>query len=314
MMKIAVPLAVSLFLSACGVEAGNPGTTKPDTKKGGVAIRIAKQLDLKSSMLSLSLSSFRLAQQDNEIAEISPNLKEINLFTNTTDDEPIVAESNDVPVGSYSDIIVQLASTDPVIYRDEEGRESPVDLDDPAVPIFKVNEEFEVGDGEKIEIVLNIDPYRSLIDEQTDKKRFKFRPQGHSHRRGRGLRYDGETSVLGASWVCAYAFDARPLKTKRKSRGHDESRDDTNSKKPRFLGERTIFDRLEDVKKDESKSCPNAFAVAPIVEAKYHLRQLIPATYHLRFFKQDGSYEDSNAPIKLRPSKKEDKWPTDDRR
>lgn len=287
------------LLIGCGVEAGNPGTSKPDTKKGGVSIRFATQFDLNSPTLSLNLSAFNLNRDDEEFAKIIPNVQSINLFAKNPNDEQLVAESEDIPTGFYNGIVVALSSDQPVLYRDSAGQERMIDNSDPSATAFQIDEDFEVSDSQKTEIVLNIDPYRSLIKQDGDNKKFKFHPKGHSHRRGRGLIYDGVTTVIGAEWVCAYAFNAKKFEKHRDRSGPKDKEEKLRSK--RILADRKVFDRKEEIIKDDNSSCINAFAVAPVTNGEYHLRQLVPATYLLRFFKADGSYEDSSDPVRLRP-------------
>ena len=295
-------IAVSaLLLAHCGVEVGNPGGEKPKT--GMINISFATEPVQSNESLSLDISSLDISENidsDAVTKSLTPSVSSINLYGIKDSDSVSVAEASDMPVGSYSQIVVRLVGDEPVKYRDRDGKSKPVALEEQESKAFYINQSFVVTEGETTSIVISIDPYKSL--ENGDDK-LVFKPQGHAKNRERGARYEGETTLVGAMWVCAYAYAVQapsPPGGKLLDYSLNQLPPPPPMKGTPIL-DRKVFENKADVVKDDTESCSNSFAKAPVFDGKFSLRNLVPATYSLRFFAEDGTFEDNTDDVVLAP-------------
>jgi hypothetical protein len=303
MRRQTVTIISALLLAHCGVEVGNPGGEKPKT--GMINISFATETGLSNESLSLDISSLDISESvdsDAIIKSLTPSVSSIDLYGLQDSGSVSVAEASDMPAGSYSQIVVRLIGDEPVKYRDRDGKNRAVALEEKESKAFYINQSFVVTEGETTSIVISIDPYKSL---ENDDDKLIFRPHGHAKNRNRGVRYEGETKLVGAEWVCAYAYDVQ-VPPPSGGKMFDYRLDDKSppSVKGPPLLDRKVFGTKADVVKDESDNCDNAFARAPIEDGKFRLRNLVPATYSFRYFAEDGTFEDNSDDVVLTPEEK----------
>ena len=288
-------LVIVLSLTRCGIEVGNPSDDN-DTKKGTLSISFAKETVRDQARLSLDLAALDLISIDDDsiIASLSPTIKNIELFGLADESEALVAESKAIPIGVYKRIAVRLNGDEPIHYHDFEGVKRPIRIADDSSGSFYIDQNFEISEGQTTSLLLSLDPYRS-IHESNSSKGLVFKPQGDLRQHDRSLNYSTKTSLADARWACAYAYDLQiPRPTPPRARGAGRKH---LFARPPFPGipttRRVTFATKDDVMKDETSKCANAFAKAPVVDGAFEFRHLLPARYSLRLFRSDGSFDDS---------------------
>lgn len=298
-MRLILGIFLALSVTHCGVEAGNSGPKK----QGSVKIYFAQEASSESESLSMQLASLDLyTDSETSTASLTPSVESVDLFGLTENSSVVVAESSAIPVGSYQNIAIRLTGEKPIRYRDSGGQEISVDLDDAAVQSFYVEQSFEVSEGQTTSIILSIDPYKSLSRNSGTPDRFVFKPRGDARPPEGDVPYLGSTTITDAKWVCAYAYSVQlpgpinpfPRDGARLNFGPDFG--------PR-VEDRPSFSTKDDLVKDETDACDNAFAKAPVLDGKYELRHLLPGAYSLRVFTSTGSYVDLEQDILLEPHK-----------
>jgi hypothetical protein len=300
-MRFFLFLIMSLGATRCGVEAGNAGGGKGKT--GSVKISFAQQSGTSNESLSVGINSLSLvnaSDSDSNGTSITTIVDSIDLFSKTQEDNVVVAESTIIPVGSYTKISIRLKGDKPVRYRDGDGHERDVHLEDSTAAAFYVSQTFTVAEGKTTSIVVSLDPYRSLQSGSDD--RFVFKPRGDARAEEREVEYKGTTAISDAIWVCAYAYaiEAGPqfgIGGDRPEFGHEGP---SPYHGPR-VEDRGSSIAKADIIKDPTDACSNAYTKAPVRDGMFDLRHLIPASYSLRIFSANGSYTDIAEDIILPP-------------
>lgn len=300
-MRLVLGIFLALSVTHCGVEAGNSGPKK----QGSVKIYFAQEALSGNESLSMQLASLDLyTDSETSTASLTPSVESVDLFGLTESSSVVVAESSSIPVGSYQNIAIRLSGEKPIRYRDSSGQEVSVELDDASIQSFYVEQSFEVSENETTSIVLSIDPYKSLSRNSGAPDRFVFKPRGDARPPEGDVPYLGSTTIANASWVCAYAYSVSipgPISPFPRDGGRL-----TMAFGPDFgprVEDRPSFSTKDDLVKDETDSCDNAFTKAPVLDGKYELRHLLPGAYSLRVFTSTGSYVDLDQDIVLDPHK-----------
>ncbi|RZA12393.1 MAG: DUF4382 domain-containing protein, partial [Proteobacteria bacterium] len=240
--------------------------------------------------LNVQLTSLDLLTDDDSAsASLTPSVSSVDLFGNESSDTVMVAESVTIPIGSYQQIAVRMGSQKPIRYRDASGRDHNVNLEDSASTSFYVAQTYEVKEGETTSILVNLDPYRSI--QTSEQGNYVFRPKGDARDPQRGTDYKGTTVVSNAKWVCAYAFSANSSPEQYGPRPSPDGKGPPPPRGPEVEGRKTYPSKNE-LMKDTTDACDNAFAKAPVQNGRFELRHLLPATYALRVFTAPDSYQD----------------------
>lgn len=296
--------AVSAFLLACGVEAGNPGG---GTKKGTLGIFIAKEPKLGKQQFTLALQEIQLvaASQEATLQTFAPQKFEFNLFEESEQSDGTDTQelgTSEITIGDYSQVVFKLSQDRPLRYVDREGASKSVQWEDPQSSGFVMANSFTIKEGEKTEILLSMNPYQSVV-ESSSPGGIIFKPRGDSRRRDLGQKISGKAPLGDAQWVCAYLFDpeAPPfgpppsflgvVTNEPISRSPGTDFPKRPALGPRMEG-RVVFSTRDKVVLDEQFPCKNAFSQTPVKEDIYHLRQLVPGSYRVRFFRADQTFFD----------------------
>jgi hypothetical protein len=317
-------LCVAFFcLQNCGIEVGNPGNQTGGGKppQGTLSIFFAKELSRDGTSLALKLQSLDLVagKGDGELkSKLQAAVDEIDLFARENQDDQLVAESSEIPPGSYDQLSFNLNEIEPLAYTGPDGKSQPIQLDEGRTSVFRLDQEFEISEGKTTSLVIKLDPRRSLSTDNSNGQQIHFRPHGEAQRGRLGLNYSGETALVGAQWVCAFAYAPQPRPRQShegdlESRGSPELPHEPIVERPEeehaeefglFEGPRTkaaeVFLSKEAVIKDTQRECPHAYTVVPVFEGKYELRHLVPASYALRIFKEDGTFADEGSDFTLK--------------
>jgi hypothetical protein len=220
------------------------------------------------------------------------------LFGLTGGDDALVASSAEVPVGTYSQLVVRLNGDKPVRYRSPKGEDESVELEDTDHRSFRVEQSFEITEGGTTSIVVNLDPYKSLV--RGDK--LVFKPRGDARPRGRGVAHQGTAPDTTSLWVCAYAYDLKfPPPRKDNPAAGLMLLDGMPPPPPPRVEDRTFFGTREEIVFDDTEACANAFSKAPVLDSAYEIRHLLPGSYALRFFLADGTFVDASEDVTLSP-------------
>ena len=296
---------VMLIHLGCGVEAGNPGgkggTTTPT---GSINILFAKEPNAAAESLSLNISGVDLLEgsDDSVIASMQAVVNQVDLLgLTTTVEDTVVAKSSEIPTGVYDRIVVRLGDDRPVRYRARDGSEKPVRLDETHGKAFYVSQSFEVAEGATTSVVLTLDPYSSLQADGDGAQGFIFKPKGDAKLKDRGVQYEGRSLISGVEWVCAYAYAVLPPPIPRADHRKGFAKKGEKVRLGPELAGRSTYATKDAIVKDATVGCGNAFTKAPVKDGNYELRHLVPASYSLRFFKADGSYDDSAEDLYLGP-------------
>ncbi|RZA22597.1 MAG: DUF4382 domain-containing protein, partial [Proteobacteria bacterium] len=234
---------------------------------------------------------------DAEAATLSTSLSSVDLYGSTST-SVLVAESSEIPAGSYAKVAIRLKGDKPVHYRDENGHEHDVHLDDDTKESFYITQTIEVVEGEVTTIVVNLDPYKSLSRPAGDS--FTFKPRGEVARHDES--YVGTTQVAGARWACLYAYEI-----KRRPIGPREGGGPGNPEGPGPGGEmprlreperghevegRPTFETKDQLIKDETNECSRAYGKTSVKDGKFEFKFLDEGAYSVRIFASDGTYTD----------------------
>jgi hypothetical protein len=306
--KVNVQIWTSLVLLAhlgCGVEAGNPGGKGGSTTPtGSINLFFAKEPNAAAESLSLNIAGVDLLEgsDDSVVASLQSVVNQVDLLGLTeTVEDTVVAKSSEIPTGVYDRIVVRLGDDRPVRYRGRDGSEKPVRLDESQGKAFYISQSFEVAEGATTSVVLTLDPYSSLQADGDGTQGFIFKPKGDAKLRDRGVRYEGRSTTSGVEWVCAYAYAVAPPPVPGADRRKGFSKKGEKVRPGPELAGRSTYGTKDAIVKDTNVSCGNAFTKAPVKDGNYELRHLVPASYSLRFFKVDGSYEDAAEDLNLGP-------------
>lgn len=312
-------LAIALFASHCGVEAGNTGKGRT----GQVKISFAQESVTGSESLSVSVSSLGLLDSDDtEQASLTSDVSSVDLYASDASESVLVADSSEIPVGTYTKLAIRLKGDKPVKYRDAEGIDHDVELDADTRQSFYITQEIQVVEGEVTNIVVNLDPYQSLAKPSND--RYVFEPRGGVSRHSE-LGYEGSTDFTRNGFACLYAYqipeENGPLGPMTSQIPEDEfdpwneggeytpgggpRRDGPHLLGPgggkgREVERRPRFESREELVKDETSDCSKAYAKTVIKNGKFEFRYLSEGLYALRIFATDESYQDAVDDISLK--------------
>lgn len=300
-------------LASCAVEAGNPSTKKPT---GTVSIQFAQTEDNEEQSFQLTIDSIELASETSDIASLSPDVSEIELFSYSSKEDVQAVKSQEVPVGTYAKIYIRLNDKKPPIYR-RAGKQMTVEIDHLEERSFYFAEKVEVTEGQETKVIVSLDPKRSLIASKDRPDKMVFEPIGGAFPKLQDTEQEGTAPAMDFIQVCAYAYNVKhplgdsdaPLKESHAPRPfkmfdpdppfpNKDGRPGSAARLPK------VFDSKESVVKDENLECENAFARAPILLQKYVLRHLLPGDYSLRFFRSNGTYQDAANDISITGEKK----------
>lgn len=297
-MRFLLFFIMAISASRCGVEAGNAGGGKGKT--GAVKILFAQETGSSNESLSVGINSLSLVSSsdtDSSGTSITPSVDSVDLFSSEQGDNVVVAESTIIPIGDYAQISIRLKGDKPIRYRDSDGRDRDVHLENSATA-FYVSQTFSVVEGKTTSIVVSLDPYRSLVSGSDD--RFVFKPRGDARSEEREVEYKGSTTVANAKWVCAYAYAVEAGPQFGGGRPDSSGKGPSGDHGPRVEDRGSSINK-SDIVKDTTDACSNAYAKAPVQDGKFELRHLIPASYSLRIFSANGSYTDIADDVKLSP-------------
>lgn len=294
-------------LASCAVEAGNPSTKKPT---GTVSIQFAQTEDNEEQSFQLTIDSIELASDTSDIASLSPDVSEIELFSYSSKEDVQAVKSQEVPVGTYAKIYIRLNDKKPPIYR-RDGKQMTVEIDHLEERSFYFAEEVEVLEGQETRVLVSLDPRRSLIASKDRPDKMVFEPMGGAFPKPRDSQHEGTAPATDFVQVCAYAYNMIPPLVSTFPPGENHAphpfiKLDSGSPSPNRDGRPgsaarlpKVFDSKEAVVKDENMECENAFARAPVMNQKYMFRHLPPGAYSLRFFKSNGTYQDAAEDISV---------------
>ncbi len=285
---------LALFTSHCGVEAGNVGKGRT----GQVKILFAQETASSGESLSVEVSSLGLIDSaDSEAATLNASKTSIDLYGSSST-SVLVAESSEIPAGSYAKVAIRLKGDKPVHYRDENGREHDVQLDDDTKESFFITQAIEVVEGEVTTIVVNLDPYQSLSRPADDS--FVFKPRGEVARHNQS--YVGATAVTGARWACLYAYEIKRRPIGPRDGGGPESPvgfgpgDEMHRlrepERGREVEGRPSTDTKDKLMRDETSECSRAYGKTSVKEGKFEFKFLDEGAYAVRIFANDGTYTD----------------------
>jgi hypothetical protein len=293
-----IHIFTALFLTHCGVEAGNPVDSDP--KAGLVQIQFATVDDIFGDSFVLNLADLSISStNDSGEAEVIESLEltttEVELFALSDDagSETDVGTST-VTVGSYNVITIGFDEAKPLSYQATGEDPQIIAFSEDGIGSINLAETIEIAEGETTTIILNFDPRNSLTGD--NKADFKFDPMVASHKKGFKSSYEGSTDVANATSVCAYLYS--PIHPPKGERGPKPGRA-SGKRPPPPKGRKgkagrppKMFESADDVVKDETKLCENAFQRVRVIDGVYHFRHLVPGTYDFRIFAEDGSYTD----------------------
>lgn len=294
-----------ILLSGCVVEAGNPSSKKP--KQGSVSLYFAKTLDTSNQNLQLNIDNVDVSSSTStdqaSSFSLTPDQKEVEIFSLKETDDTAVVNSKPANAGVYDQIAIHLSSQKPVSRRDSNGADSPVDTDQIADNTFYLSQSFEIKEGEETQVIIRLDGHRSLV---LGDGHVAFHPMGNFFPRNFGQDYEGKAPSAEFNWVCAYAYGISP--PPRGGMMRETPIGKPNMPPPQHLGHfgrafaalpPKSFATKDEVKKDATSACDNAFVKAEVVGQNFKLRHLPPGNFSFRFFKSDDSFEDASADVTI---------------
>lgn len=296
-------------LASCAVEAGNPSTKKPT---GTVSIQFAKTEDNEDQSFQLTIDSIDLASETADIASLSPDVSEIELFSISSKEDVQAVKGQEVPVGTYAKIYIRLNDKKPPTYR-RGDKQLTVEIGHLEERSFYFAETVEVLEGQETRVLVSLDPRRSLIASTDRPGNMVFEPMGGAFPKPSDSQYEGTAPATDLIQVCAYAYNVMPPQqdgTMPPRENHSprpfmmfdpevlssgkDGRPGSAARPPQ------VFDSKESVVKDENIMCENAFIRAPVMNQKYFLRHLPPGNYSLRFFRSNGTYQDATDDVTIK--------------
>lgn len=277
---------LALLLLGCGVEAGNPGG---GTKKGALSISVAREPKAGNQQLTLALQEIQLiaSQQDSAMQGFKPQKTEFSLFGDSSQGDSVDSQdlgATEIEVGDYSQIVFQLMQENPIRYFDRDGVAKKIRWEDPHANSFALSYPFTIKEGEKTEVLLNMNPYQSVVDGPANEGSV-FRPRGEGRKRDLGEPITGAAPITDAQWICVYLYNPEPRPPTVPFKG--------SSRGPR-MEDRPVFASKEMVVLDESTPCKNAFSQAPVVNSNFRLRGLPPGSYLARYFRDNQTFVDGS--------------------
>ncbi len=306
-----ISLLLILFGAGCGVEAGNPDTGD-QPKTGKVSLNFARVFDIQGQSFKLALTGAELRSGNGAAAvtsSLNPATDSLELFGLTDDQSSVLAASSDtVPVGTYDHIYVKLNGKAPVSYTTDGGDARSIGFGSEGQSAFKVQQTVEVKEGETTDLVVSLDARRSLVhpDDDDDPNHLVFRPRGGAERRDHGLDYEGSVGATsGGAFVCAYLYAAITFSPPAEMHPDGDGDSDGPGNEPPKgpdLDPRPTYPTLDDVVKDTTDECPNAFDRTRVeADGSWRFHHVRPGTFDFRLFKTDGSFQDLAGGIVLTP-------------
>ncbi len=311
--------SMTLLAGGCGVEVGNPGA---DEDEASIAIQLTSDnstagLDLVSSFSLTDSSNALPTFQDFQlgIQEIilfgenqGKNVKAVvvgldNFVSITAEGEEFVPQfsAKNVPAGTYDVLQVRFTSTQPVVFTRPDGRRELVEVDSGFSEGFYIPVSLDFTSSESQEVVVTLDLESSLTADPNNSDRFRFKPRGSAHSPGFRVKTSGQTSLEGAVVACAYAHSLEADPRAPRSFPKGDSKPPPVSDGSGEIRPRPIFANRDEIERDETFDCPNAFARSRVRQGEYVFKNLKPGIYEIRVFSSDGSYVDVEEPLKIRP-------------
>jgi hypothetical protein len=301
---------LALFVSQCGVEAGNVGKGRT----GQVKVLFAQEPSSGDESLSVSVGSLGLIDsQDAEVATLNAATSSVDLYGSKAS-SVLVAESKEIPIGAYAKIAIRLKGDKPIRYRDVGGLDHDVELEDDAKESFYIAQSIVVEDGEVTTIIVNLDPFQSLARPGADA--FVFRPRGELARHSQ--TYVGTTELGSARWACLYAYGIDPGPVGPWTSpwngpwgGGEGPEFDPNREMPHLAGPlhgrqvegRPTFKGKDQLVRDQTAECSSAYAKTSVKDGRFEFRFLDEGTYAVRIFSGDGGFIDLSDDIVVRYEK-----------
>lgn len=309
---------ISIFLSSCGIEIGNPKPSGGDGEtKNNLQISVIKETNSFAKQFKLNIESVELQLKTESEEESTTALQlaesKVELLTdNDEENEAAITKESEVLVATYSGVRITLNSESPFEFTDREGNSRKVFFEDNTIRSFVVPQQISVFEGDAQKVLLDFDLRRAFRKAQENSEDFIFRPRSEVRKRKFALPYAGEVDAEDGAVVCAYLYDRVKLPFEKlppppppgfPPPGPPPPFMGDESGKPRpgsfEVKRRPIFETKEDVIKDTTAECTNAFAIADVKDKKFKFDFLPPATYDFRLIKNDSSYEDLEEDVRL---------------
>jgi len=296
MINVLLNLISILLLTGCVIEAGNPNGITGDLKISWDGNDTSLGL-VDSGSFEIFIDSVIL-YNDSDGSNLSTTLKPTHESINILKNETIeFATSSEVTPGTYNNIVIIMKDSNPFKYKPDGSNEKPVRFEDSGSKAIYISGSYVIEEGQEEEIVISLDLSNSLSESGDG---FIFKPRAGAQRRKLGVAYSSTVNFDGGEFICAYLYDViAPPKSRRKPTRRFKQRPAPPSGFK--ASTRPEFSSAEDVIKDETDKCDNAFERRPVVNNAFEFRHLKPGTYDFRVFKEDGSFEDIESEIRLTP-------------
>lgn len=322
-------LIASLLLlpmaGSCGVEVGNPHGGKPtDGKTGQVSISLADAPVDRAKHVYVVLSGMKVVPVDADGVDGEPvdvalvNSGKIDVLDLRNGKALDLSLAQDMPVGSYSAVILEFDQAQPPTLIDKDDAERQIPLPDASHKIA-VEQAFEVVEGETLDLTVHIDLRRSIREQDDANNPFAFRPFAGLGRRDEAGSIKAPVPDASVTEVCAYLRLGRPGEEHSGGRhvrppGPPGDRPPpppgagvppgAYKAQPPPRGEHDApFDPFAD-----DVACDKAFATSGVAEdGTFELHHLWPGAYQLVFYRADGTrLNDTAAEVMLFPGQKID--------
>ncbi len=294
MINALIKLISILLLTGCVIEAGNPNGVTGDLKiswdGNGSSLGLVSSGSFEIFIDSVIL--YNDADNSNLSMTLKPTHESINILRNETIE---FATTSEVIPGTYNNIVIIVKDSNPFKYKPDGSNEKPVRFEDSGSKAIYISGNYEIEEGQSEEIVVSLDLSNSLSESGDG---FIFKPRAGAQRRKFGVSYSSTVNFDEGEVVCAYLYDAiAPPKRMGRIAKRFKKRLTPPSGFKAFT--RPEFSSADDVVKDETKKCDNAFERRPVINNSFEFRHLKPGTYDFRVFKEDGSFEDIETGVRL---------------
>ena len=293
-------LSLSLmFLSACGVEAGNPTGKKP---KGSATVSLVPTSSVTGDQFTISIDSISLVSSDetsSSAQSMAISNQDFNLLSSSPNATGAEAAKSDVDTGKYTGVIITLPERRPPRYRPAGGDESELGTDKLDQHGFRIDQEIQIKEGESTNIVIRIDPLSSI---SKDGGQLRFDPRCDAFPRPPEAQYSGTAPITDAAYVCAYGYGLTRMQPPPQSNSTMGIPPPPPPPGPggKFAAKsHQVFATKADVLFDSSSTCMNAFTKTGIKGSSFILDRLLPGSYALRFFRADDTYVDLTTDISV---------------
>jgi hypothetical protein len=298
-------VALLLLFQGCVVEVGNP--EKPDDGssgeggKGKLSIDVARGTHPSVQQVYLALTSITLLGSAEPVVIDLAGSERAALIGDDASSVALVT-TTDVPAGRYSGMILQLddGSRSAVVLSEDDERK--LQLKNAEDTEIAVTSDIAVPADAATQVTLKIDLSRSLaLPSDPESGPVTFDPMILLLHMPVPSKIQGTVLLAEATTVCAYLYELLPPPPP--PPGMEDLPPPPPPRSPRGVSAKRppMFETRQDVIKDESPECPNAFATATVRSGAFVIGLLPPAHYDLRVFTKDGSYTDLADAVALRP-------------